>query len=120
MSEYLIYVLTIRKDHLTTGEERDIDYYGVTFDHLVGESEEDPEVLALNLIEMDYDGGAFAKGSIALPYRPRGVQGQEGVSGAEVLPEEKGNAGPLEDKRESGVEGFGGVRDSIGRARLAR
>ena len=38
----------------------EIDYYGVTFDHLVPPDDEDPEVLQINIIEMDDDGGAYA------------------------------------------------------------
>ena len=37
-----------------------IDYYGVTFDHFVSPDDPDPEVLAINIIEMENDGGAFA------------------------------------------------------------
>ena len=37
-----------------------IDYYGVTFDHLVPADDPDPEVLAISIIEVDNDGGAFA------------------------------------------------------------
>lgn len=40
---------------LQTG--RIIDYYGVTFDHLVGEHETNPEVLQINIFEMDDDNG---------------------------------------------------------------
>lgn len=37
-----------------------IDYYGVTFDHLVPADDPDPEVLAISIFEVDNDGGAFA------------------------------------------------------------
>ena len=37
-----------------------IDYYGVIFDHLVPADDPDPEVLTINIIEVDNDGGAFA------------------------------------------------------------
>ena len=39
---------------------RHIDYYGVTFDHLVPADNADPEVLQINIIEMDDDEGAYA------------------------------------------------------------
>lgn len=40
----------------------DIDYYGVTFDHLVSsEDDENPEVLQINMLEMEDDEGAFAR-----------------------------------------------------------
>ncbi|KAI9711060.1 MAG: hypothetical protein M1828_001987 [Chrysothrix sp. TS-e1954] len=37
-----------------------IDYYGVTFDHLVPPDDTNPEVLMINIIEMDYDDGQYA------------------------------------------------------------
>ncbi|KAL3418790.1 hypothetical protein PVAG01_09011 [Phlyctema vagabunda] len=37
-----------------------IDYYGVTFDHLVPSDETDPEVLQINIIEIEDDGGLYA------------------------------------------------------------
>lgn len=40
---------------------RRIDYYGVTFDHLVPADDPSPEVLQINIIEMDDDQGAYAK-----------------------------------------------------------
>ncbi|PMD60192.1 uncharacterized protein K444DRAFT_643133 [Hyaloscypha bicolor E] len=36
-----------------------IDYYGVTFDHLVPADDPDPKVLQINIIEIDNDGGAY-------------------------------------------------------------
>ena len=39
---------------------RCIDYYGVTFDHLVPENDPDPEVLMINIIEIENDGGKYA------------------------------------------------------------
>jgi hypothetical protein len=37
-----------------------IDYYGVTFDHLVPADDPNLEVLAISIIKVDNDGGAFA------------------------------------------------------------
>ncbi|KAF5668733.1 arginine deiminase type-3 [Fusarium denticulatum] len=56
-----------------------IDYYGVTFDHLVPAGERDPEVLQINIIEMEEDGGAYAK-----EYLPFAVDPAE-YSGRKVL-----------------------------------
>jgi hypothetical protein len=39
-----------------------IDYYGVTFDHLVTAGDSNPEVLAINIVEVDNDGGIYADG----------------------------------------------------------
>jgi hypothetical protein len=44
-----------------------IDYYGVTFDHLVPADDPNPEILAISIIEVDNDGGAFA--NKVLPFR---------------------------------------------------
>lgn len=38
----------------------EIDYYGVTFDHLVPADDPNPEVLQININEMDDDEGAYA------------------------------------------------------------
>ncbi len=37
-----------------------IDYYGITFDHLVPAKDPDPDVLRINIIEMADDAGAYA------------------------------------------------------------
>lgn len=44
-----------------------IDYYGVTFDHFVRADDPNPEVLAINIIEVDKDGGAFANEVLSFP-----------------------------------------------------
>lgn len=44
-----------------------IDYYGITFDHHVPPDENNPEVLQINILEMDDDGGAYA--NEALPFK---------------------------------------------------
>lgn len=42
---------------------RNIDYYGVTFDHLVPTDNSDPDVLQINIIEIETDSGPFADGA---------------------------------------------------------
>ncbi|EGX91785.1 hypothetical protein CCM_05942 [Cordyceps militaris CM01] len=37
-----------------------IDYYGVTFDYLVPTEDTDPEVLQINILETENDGGEYA------------------------------------------------------------
>jgi hypothetical protein len=37
-----------------------IDYYGITFDHLVPIDDTDPEVLQINIMEIEDDGGIYA------------------------------------------------------------
>ena len=39
---------------------RAIDYYGITFDHFVPADDPDPEVLQINVTEIEDDGGAYA------------------------------------------------------------
>ena len=41
---------------------REIDYYGITFDHNVPAGEKNPEVLAINIIELEAESGEFADG----------------------------------------------------------
>lgn len=46
---------------------RRIDYYGVTFDHLVPSDDCDPETLQINIIETDDDYGAYANMHLLFP-----------------------------------------------------
>ncbi|TQS32859.1 hypothetical protein Golomagni_06813 [Golovinomyces magnicellulatus] len=64
--------LIIRKEYLRWVMDgsrplNEIDYYGVTFDHFVPPDDQDPEVLQINITELDYDGGAYAES--ALPFK---------------------------------------------------
>jgi hypothetical protein len=52
-------LILLETDHHTFSY---IDYYGVTFDYLVPADEPDPEVLVINIIEVDNDGGEYADG----------------------------------------------------------
>jgi hypothetical protein len=60
-----------------------IDYYGVTFDHLVPADDPNPEVLAINIIEVDSGGGVYADGGIfankvlSFPVHPREYTGKK-------------------------------------------
>jgi hypothetical protein len=59
------------------------DYYGVTFDHLVPADDPDPEVLVINIIEVDNDGGEYADGGkyanevLLFPVNPTEYTGQK-------------------------------------------
>ncbi|RMJ06855.1 hypothetical protein CDV36_013534 [Fusarium kuroshium] len=53
-----------------------IDYYGVTFDHLVPSDDTDPEVLQINIIEMDYDEGAYANEHLPFYIDPTKYRGR--------------------------------------------
>ncbi|KAL3419977.1 hypothetical protein PVAG01_08476 [Phlyctema vagabunda] len=57
-------VPTVRDEYLAWAVEGRnpsdyIDYYGVTFDHLVPADDPNPELLAISIIEVDNDQGAF-------------------------------------------------------------
>lgn len=54
-----------------------IDYYGVTFDHLVPADDPNPEVLAISIIEVDNDGGAFANKVLLFQIDPIEYTGQK-------------------------------------------
>jgi hypothetical protein len=54
-----------------------IDYYGVTFDHLVPASDPNPEVLAISIIEVDNDGGAFANQHLLFSVDPTEYTGKK-------------------------------------------
>ena len=54
-----------------------IDYYGVTFDHLVPADDPNPEVLAISIIEVDNDGGAFANKVLSFPIDPTEYTGKK-------------------------------------------
>ncbi|KAI9669426.1 MAG: hypothetical protein M1831_000462 [Alyxoria varia] len=78
--------ITVRNEYLgwigepkpkRSGIGRDIDYYGVTFDYLVAEGENDPEILTLDLVEMDYDGGEFASEVLPFQVKPEEYTGKK-------------------------------------------
>lgn len=45
----------------------ELDYYGVTFDHLVPVDDWDPEVLQINIIEVEEDDGEYANKFLPFP-----------------------------------------------------
>lgn len=56
---------------------REIDYYGVTFDHLVPADDTDPEVLQINIIEIEEDGGAYANENLPFSVDPADFIGKK-------------------------------------------
>jgi hypothetical protein len=54
-----------------------IDYYGVTFDHLVPADDQIPEVLAISIIEVDNDRGAFANKVLLFQVDPTEYTGKK-------------------------------------------
>lgn len=69
--EYLVWVMDGRTplDY--------IDYYGVTFDYLVPANDPNPEVLAISIIEVDNDGGAFANEVLLFQIDPTEYTGKK-------------------------------------------
>ncbi|KAI1123643.1 hypothetical protein F5Y10DRAFT_251330, partial [Nemania abortiva] len=55
----------------------EIDYYGVTFDHLVPADDLDPDVLQINICETDYDGGEYANKYLPFPVNAADYTGQK-------------------------------------------
>lgn len=56
-----------------------IDYYGVTFDHLVPTDDRDPEVLQISIVEIEDDGGVYGN-----KYNPFDIDPEEYI-GKKVL-----------------------------------
>ncbi|KAK2053959.1 hypothetical protein LY76DRAFT_580865 [Colletotrichum caudatum] len=59
-----------------------IDYYGVTFDHLIAPDDQNPEVLVINIIEVDNnggyaDGGKYANEVLAFSVNPSDYTGKK-------------------------------------------
>jgi hypothetical protein len=55
----------------------DIDYYAVTFDHLVSADGDNPETLALNIVEVDNDNGAYANQHLSFAVDPTDYTGKK-------------------------------------------
>ncbi|KAF2183588.1 hypothetical protein K469DRAFT_204909 [Zopfia rhizophila CBS 207.26] len=62
-----------------------IDYYGLTFDHLVPANDPNPEVLAISIIEVDNDGGAFANEVLFVSNRSDRIHREESTCSAKML-----------------------------------
>ncbi|KPM43319.1 hypothetical protein AK830_g3286 [Neonectria ditissima] len=74
--EYLGWIERTRQAGLDIGAtdeskfSRGIDYYGVTFDHLVPSDDVDPEVLQINIIDIEDDEGEYANESLPFSVDP--------------------------------------------------
>ena len=49
---------------------REIDYYGVTFDHRIPADDANPTVLQINILEMEEDNGVYANDGILFSVDP--------------------------------------------------
>ncbi|KAI3318506.1 hypothetical protein HD806DRAFT_311560 [Xylariaceae sp. AK1471] len=54
-----------------------IDYYGVTLDHLVPADDLDPDVLQININEVDYDGREYANEYLLFRVNPADYTGKK-------------------------------------------
>jgi hypothetical protein len=54
-----------------------IDYYGITFDHLVPIDDIDPEVLQINIMEIEDDGGIYANNYSCFYINPADYTGKK-------------------------------------------
>ena len=66
-------------------EYREIDYYGVAFDHLVPPDDIDPEVLQINIIEVDDDEGEYVRQHLRFAVDPREYTGVKVLAGPLVM-----------------------------------
>ncbi|KAJ5729039.1 uncharacterized protein N7483_003547 [Penicillium malachiteum] len=57
--------------------EAPMDYYGVTFDHLVPDNDTNPEVLQINITEVENDGGVDANAWHLFPVDPAEYIGEK-------------------------------------------
>ncbi|KAF2460789.1 hypothetical protein BDY21DRAFT_279573 [Lineolata rhizophorae] len=98
--EYLAWVMEGRRalDH--------IDYYGVTFDHLVPADDPDPEVFAINIIEVDNDGGKYANEVLSFSVNPTDYTGSKVLAVPRCCQRKKGT----QDRRL--INGLVAERDS--------
>ncbi|KAK2009718.1 hypothetical protein LZ32DRAFT_608233 [Colletotrichum eremochloae] len=94
--------LVVRDEYLGwIRHERRIDYYGVTFDHLVPGDDLDPEVLQVNIIETEEDDGAYANKYLLFPVDAKDYTGKK------VL------AVPRCCQKRKGTQDRGRVNDSV-------
>lgn len=79
MPAYAEFLLQLEYPKLISLYYRMIDYYGVTFDHLVPPDDTNPEVLQINIIEIEDDMGEYAN-----KYNPFEIDPEEYI-GKKVL-----------------------------------
>ncbi|KAK8092300.1 uncharacterized protein PG998_014330 [Apiospora kogelbergensis] len=78
--------LIVRDEYLGwVDQKNEIDYYGVTFDHLVPTDDYFPEVLQINICEIDVDQGESG-----------GLYWEEDIGGTKVLSKEERKYRPIE------------------------
>ncbi|KAI1340551.1 hypothetical protein F5Y15DRAFT_42942 [Xylariaceae sp. FL0016] len=69
---------------------KSIDYYGVTFDHLVPQDDTNPEVLQINIIETDKDDAAYANEHLSFVVDAAEYRGQKVLAVPRCCQKKKG------------------------------
>ncbi|KID81773.1 hypothetical protein MGU_10908 [Metarhizium guizhouense ARSEF 977] len=91
--------LIVRDEYLGWVREerprRVIDYYGVTFDHLVPADDPDSEVLQINIFEMDYDEGLYANTYLPFKVDPSEYTGRKVLAVPRCCQKRKGTTDRL-------------------------
>lgn len=86
-----------------------IDYYGVTFDHLVSAEDSNPEVLQINIIDIEGDNGAYGNEWLLFTVDPVDFIGKKVLAVPRCCQKRKGTqdrwrVNALVDQRDHGWE----------------
>ncbi|KAI1082769.1 hypothetical protein F5B20DRAFT_483490 [Whalleya microplaca] len=85
--------------------QSEFDYYGVTFDHLVPPDDLDPEVLQVNIMELEIDQGPYAGGIeyankyLNITVDPADYLGKKDTCRTEMLCQKEGYSRPWQSER---------------------
>lgn len=93
-----------------------IDYYGVTFDHLVPADDINPEVLQINIIEIEDDNGVYANTWLSFAVDPAEFIGKKVLAVPRCCQKRKGTqdrwrVNALVDQRVHGLEYLKGAKE---------
>ncbi|QKX53888.1 uncharacterized protein TRUGW13939_00968 [Talaromyces rugulosus] len=107
--EYLGWIPEKRPEEL-------IDYYGVTFDHLVPADDSNPEVLQINIIEVEDDNGVYANTWLLFAVDPGEFIGKKVLAVPRCCQKRKGTqdrwrVNALVDQRVHGWETLKGAKE---------
>ncbi|KAG9252400.1 uncharacterized protein F5Z01DRAFT_682576 [Emericellopsis atlantica] len=103
-------------------QKNEIDYYGVTFDHLVPADEYYPEVLQINILDMDEDDGEYANTNLPFTVDPTEFIGKKVLAVPRCCQKRKGSTdrsrvNGLVTQKDLIREGARGLRSEGGLAR---
>lgn len=93
-----------------------IDYYGVTFDHLVPADDTNPEVLQINIIEIEEDNGVYANTWLLFAVDPAEFIGKRVLAVPRCCQKRKGTqdrwrVNALVDQRDCGLDQLKGANE---------